>query len=220
MSVNETRFSYTYNMDLGLSAEENSDQTIRRILSSYEIGAKIRQLRLRKKIGLADLGSHTGLSASMLSQLENGKMIPTLGTLARIAMVFDVGVEYFFGSTGGKQVAVDRAGSRVRLPEPNGKPEPFYFFECLGFGAQSKSLSAYIADFPFREVGLPVAHAHDGSELIYVIRGVVRLQMAAEQLELAAGDSAFFDSSSPHSYQGISTEGSQAIIVTSPPRAI
>ena len=207
-------------MDTGLSADENSDQTIRRILSSYEIGAKIKQLRLRKKIGLADLGNHTGLSASMLSQLENGKMIPTLGTLARIAMVFDVGVEHFFGSTGGKLVSVDRAGSRVRLPEPNGKPEPFYFFECLGFGAQSKNLSAYVADFPFRETGDPEAHAHDGSELIYVIRGVVRLRVAAEQFELAAGDSAFFDSSSPHSYQGISPEGSQAIVVTSPPRAI
>ena len=147
-------------------------------------------------------------------------MIPTLGTLARIAMVFDVGVEHFFGATGEKLVSVDRAGSRVRLPEPNGKPEPFYFFECLGFGAQSKNLSAYIADFPFHETGHPAAHAHDGSELIYVIRGVVRLLMATEQFELAAGDSAFFDSSSPHSYQGIDAEGSQAIVVTSPPRAI
>ena len=32
----------------------------------------------------------------MLSQLETGKMVPTLPTLARIAMVFDVGLEHFF----------------------------------------------------------------------------------------------------------------------------
>ncbi len=70
---------------------ETGEQTIGRALSSYELGSKLRQLRLKKKIALVDLGKHTGLSASMLSQLENGKLIPTLPTLARIAMVFDVG---------------------------------------------------------------------------------------------------------------------------------
>ena len=69
---------------------ETSEETIRRTLTTYEIGRKLKYLRLRKKIALADLGKHTGLSASMISQLENGKLIPTLPTLARIGMVFDV----------------------------------------------------------------------------------------------------------------------------------
>ena len=84
---NETKFKNT----------ENSQDTIRHILTSYDIGQKLRQLRLRKKIALVDLGKHTGLSASMLSQLENGKLIPTLPTLARIAMVFDVGLDRLCG---------------------------------------------------------------------------------------------------------------------------
>ena len=75
---------------------ESGPETIQRVLSSYEIGQKLRRLRLRKKLGLVDLGKHTGLSPSMLSQLENGKLVPTLPTLARIAMVFDVGLDYFF----------------------------------------------------------------------------------------------------------------------------
>src|SRR5579862_8029966 len=78
------------------SHTETVPETIHRVLSAYEIGHKLRQLRLRKKIALVDLGKHTGLSASMLSQLETGKMIPTLPTLARISMVFDVGLDYFF----------------------------------------------------------------------------------------------------------------------------
>src|SRR5450755_2794831 len=81
----------------GDPASETTEETIRRSLNSFDIGRKLKHLRMRKKIALTDLGKHTGLSASMLSQLENGKLIPTLPTLARIAMVFDVGLEHFFG---------------------------------------------------------------------------------------------------------------------------
>ena len=60
-----------------LTETENNEQSLRRcFFISYEIGAKLRQLRLRKKIALVDLGKHTGLSASMLSQLENGNWSP------------------------------------------------------------------------------------------------------------------------------------------------
>src|SRR6202012_5834145 len=109
---------------------ENSEDTIRRVLSSYEIGQKLRQLRLRKKIALVDLGKHTGLSASMLSQLENGKLIPTLPTLARIAMVFDVGLEFFFADKKTKRIfSIVRAEDRMRFPELPDSPVPGYYFE-------------------------------------------------------------------------------------------
>src|SRR5689334_14715636 len=90
-------------MDDLFSMAETTEQTISRVVGSYDLGKKLRELRLRKKIALSDLARHTGLSASMLSQLETGKLIPTLPTLARIAMVFDVGLEHFFGAKRGKR---------------------------------------------------------------------------------------------------------------------
>src|SRR5512139_2976705 len=93
---------------------ETGPETVQRVLASYELGRKLRQLRLKKKIGLVDLGKHTGLSASMLSQLENGKMVPTLPTLARIAMVFDVGIDHFFADRKKKSLfSIVRAGERM-----------------------------------------------------------------------------------------------------------
>src|SRR5438270_3217280 len=116
---------------------------IRRIISNYDIGAKLRHLRLRKKIALVDLGKHTGLSASMLSQLENGKLIPTLPTLARIAMVFDVGLDFFFGDKPSKHLfSVARQGERLRFAEPPDDPVPTYYFEVLAYGAVEKNISA------------------------------------------------------------------------------
>ena len=115
-----------------LRQTENSEETIRHLLSTYDLGAKLRQLRLRKKIALVDLGKHTGFSASMLSQLENGKLVPTLPTLARIAMVFDVGLEHFFADKRARRVfSIVRAGERLRFPDRADSPTPGYFFEVL-----------------------------------------------------------------------------------------
>ena len=71
-------------------------ETLTKGLGRYAIGEKLRALRLKKKIGLVELGRHTGLSAAMLSKVERGKLYPTFPTLLRIALVFSVGLEYFF----------------------------------------------------------------------------------------------------------------------------
>src|SRR3954451_25258696 len=122
------------NVEATLREAENGDEMIRGIIGNYDIGQKLRHLRLRKKIALVDLGKHTGLSASMLSQLENGKLIPTLPTLARIATVFDVGLEYFFGEKRQKKnFSVIRAVDRIRFPETPETAVPAYYFEVLAY---------------------------------------------------------------------------------------
>ena len=78
--------------------------TLREGLDAFAIGAKLRELRLAKKIGLVELGSHTALSAAMLSKIERGKLYPTLPTLLRIALVFGVGLDFFFAGARDKPV--------------------------------------------------------------------------------------------------------------------
>ena len=70
--------------------------TLQEGLVEYGIGAKIHTLRLKKKMGLVELGQHTGLSPAMLSKIERGRLFPTLPTLLRIALVFSVGLDFFF----------------------------------------------------------------------------------------------------------------------------
>lgn len=199
---------------------ENYEDSIRRVLVSYDIGHKLRQLRLRKKIALVDLGKHTGLSASMLSQLENGKLIPTLPTLARIAMVFDVGMEFFFGEKRPARVfSIVRAEDRMRFPELSDNPVPGYYFEVLAYNAMDKSLSAYLADFPRTDD--PAAsreHLHDGTEFVHVLDGSLAINYGSEEHVLHAGDSVYFDSSETHSYHGRSEQPARAIVITSPPK--
>ena len=71
-------------------------ETTERFIAEKHIGERIRRLRLKKSMGLVEMGKHTGLSASFLSQLETGRVVPTLRNLARIAMVFSKDLSYFF----------------------------------------------------------------------------------------------------------------------------
>ena len=103
-------------------------------LRRYEIGAKLRALRLKKKLGLVELGRHTGLSPALLSKLERGKMFPTLQTLLRIAMVFSVDLDYFFADhRKHRAFAIVRRAARQRFPEAAGRRDPAYHFESLTF---------------------------------------------------------------------------------------
>ncbi len=196
---------------------ENSEDTIHRVLSTYDLGNKLRLLRLRKKISLVDLGKHTGLSASMLSQLENGKLIPTLPTLARIAMVFDVGLDFFFSDRRRRKLfSVVRAKERMRFPDRAGNPDPKFYFEVLAFSAQEKGLQAYLAEFPESASAPSQEHFHDGAEFLFVLEGDLAICYQGEEHLLTAGDSVYFDSSEPHSYRGVTA--TKAIVISTPPR--
>jgi transcriptional regulator with XRE-family HTH domain len=123
--------------------------TISEGLGRYAIGEKLRSLRLHKTMGLVELGKHTGLSAGLLSKLERGKLFPTLPTLLRIAMVFGVGLEYFFTDESKRRaVGVVRREERVRFPERPSAQDVQYYFERLsgrfsrGSGGETQAPSA------------------------------------------------------------------------------
>src|SRR5580700_7838152 len=123
-------------------------ETLQTGLQRYAIGAKLRALRLRKKMGLVELGRHTGLSAALLSKIERGRLFPTLPTLLRIAMVFGVGLDYFFSDERKRRiVGIVRKDERVRFPERPGVQDVPYYFECLDYKATERKLSAYVAEF-------------------------------------------------------------------------
>ena len=189
--------------------------TLKTGLSGYEIGRKIRALRLKKKIGLVDLGKHTGLSPALLSKIERGRLFPTLPTLLRIALVFGVGLEYFFAGARDKPlVAVTRKSQRVELPERPGAREAAYRFASLDYPATERRFNSYYAEF------LPVAadklrpHEHAGVEFIYVIHGGLSVHMNGEEHALEAGDAIYFDATIPHAYRRSGGRLCSAVVVT------
>ena len=189
--------------------------TLQKGLKAYELGPKVRALRLKKKMGLVELGQHTGLSAAMLSKIERGRLFPTLPTLLRIALVFSVGLDYFFsGSREKPVVGIVRQHERLRFREP-GVRDVAYEFESLDYPAVERRFNAYYAEF------LPAApdklrtHQHPGGEFIYVLSGALAVHIDGEEQTLDAGDSIYFDASSAHGYRRSSGKTCHAIVVTS-----
>ena len=184
-------------------------------LSDYAIGGKIRALRLKKKMGLVELGQHSGLSPALLSKLERGRLFPTLPTLLRIALVFSVGLDYFFAGAREKPlVAVVRKAERVQLPERQDGKEMSYRFESLDYPATERRFNSYYAEF------LPMArdkvrlHTHAGVEFIYTLKGRLHVHIAGQEHALESGDSMYFDSGLPHGYRRSGTSTCCAIVVT------
>jgi transcriptional regulator with XRE-family HTH domain len=186
-------------------------------LGRYSIGEKLRTLRLRKSMGLVELGKHTGLSAALLSKLERGKLFPTLPTLLRIAMVFGLGLDYFFTDERKRRVVgVVRKSERVRFPERPGVQDVPYFFECLDYRATERKLSAFLADFQELPLEKSKPHQHAGVEFLYVLKGSLALKIGSEEFVLEAEDAIYFDSAVLHSYRRRGAKPCTGVIVTVP----
>jgi len=190
-------------------------ETAERFIAEKHIGERIRRLRLKKSMGLVELGRHTGLSASFLSQLETGRVVPTLRNLARIAMVFSKDLSYFFESEPTAIFRVHRQKDRVRLPQTGVEP-PTYTFESLGFMVPDRHMDPYFAEFIPQKEGEaePKAHVHAGVEFLYVLSGELEINHSDHHTKLVAGDAVYFDSGTPHSYRCAGQTPAGAIIVT------
>ena len=196
--------------------EENefamASETIEKGLKEYAIGGKLRRLRLRKSMGLVELGKHTGLSAALLSKLERDVLHPTLPTLLRIAMVFSVGLEYFFNPEPKPALAVVRRKDRIRLPESAEAKHPSYWFESLDFPVPNRMMHSYLAEFEDAES--PRAHEHAGVELVYVISGRLELAVGEDRYALGEGDAIYFEARVPHTYRRLGSKRTSALVVT------
>jgi transcriptional regulator with XRE-family HTH domain len=183
-------------------------------IAEKRIGERIKKLRLKRSMGLVELGRHTGLSASFLSQLETGRVVPTLKNLARIAMVFSKDLSYFFESAPESVFRIHRKRERVRLPQ-TGVESPTYFFESLGYQVADRLMDPYLAEFiPLKKGQEPRAHLHAGFEFLYLVEGELAIKHGEVEHELVAGDAVYFDAATPHSYRCAGKDPAQALIVT------
>ena len=191
--------------------------TLQEGLQRYSIGEKLRVLRLRKKVGLVELGRHTGLSPALLSKIERGKLFPTLPTLLRIAMVFSVGLEFFFSDDRKRRLlAIVRRQERQRFPEKPDAGEVAFHFESLDFPVVERKLNAYYAEFEPLVAARVRLHQHPGIEFLYVISGKLGLRISEEENSLEKGDAIYFDSNLPHGYRRIGNSTCGAVVVTTP----
>lgn len=197
------------------SPKVSEQAVIQESIRPYALAEKLRTLRLRRSMGLAQLAEHTGLSQAMLSRLENGRIIPTLPTLTRIALVFNVGLDYFFTDPRKRHiVAISRRKERRSFPSDPKLVQAPWNFESLDFRAHERKLQGFLAHFRQVAAENVVPHFHPGVELLYLVEGKLEMRIGVDRIELEAGDCVYFDALQKHSYRSLVRGRCTAIVVT------
>lgn len=158
-----------------------------------EIGPLMR--RRRKAIGLTlrAAAEAAKLSTGYLSQVETGKAVPTLGTLAQIAQALGVGLDYFV--TQSRPVdALSRADSRTRFSVPGSPVE----YEAISADYPGSNLLSYILHIPPGYVSETASH--EGEEIIVILEGQIEQTLGGAVMRMGTGDSLHYDGATPHSW--------------------
>jgi transcriptional regulator with XRE-family HTH domain len=193
-----------------LSLDTVNEAIVDALIEAKGIGQKIRRLRLKRSMGLAELGKEVGLSASFLSQLENGRVIPTLRNLSRIALVFKKELSYFFRDENDKVFRVSRGKDRIRLVVGE-----FLLSDSMSVLVPDRHIVPCIADFlPGIEASAFHPQIFPGLELVYVIDGSLTLSTEGKTELLQSEDSAWIDGSTSRQYRCHEDRPAKALIVT------
>jgi transcriptional regulator with XRE-family HTH domain len=180
---------------------------------SAEIGRRLRDLRAGRELSLRQLARMIGASPSLLSQVENGKVTPSVDTLYELARALNTSVASFFGDApdGGGAIpagaaAVVRGANRQRISLETGVT-----WENLLPGEEP--------GLRFMEIRYPPgAHSgehflrHPGRDLFVVLAGELTFSVGFAQHRLAAGDSISFGDFQPHHVRNDGTEEARAIV--------
>ncbi len=178
------------------------------------IGGRIRSMRLKRSMGLVELGRLTGLSASFLSQLETGRVVPTIRNLARIALVFEKDLSCFFRPE--KKVVFRRLPKADRFPIVRKlKQNSRFISESLGSLVPDRQVVPCLAQFlPSGEECEFTPKIFRGTEFLYVLEGELEIIAQNTRELLQTGDVCWIDASTPRQYVCSGENTARALIVT------
>jgi len=172
-------------------------------------GQRFRRLRMRRKLSLAQVARATSVSVGFLSALERGQMRCSIATLRRIARFYKTNIISLFETNGEAQHLVRPAQRKILETSPNVR------MELLAWG--NTAMEPHL----FRVKpggGSGESYSHEGEEFLHVLRGEFELWLHNEgHYHLKAGDSLYFESSTPHRWKNPGRAEAWVLWVNTPP---
>ncbi len=193
-----------------------SDQDVKKEVDALALGNKIRRRRRARGLTLQNVSDLTGLSKSLLSQIENDVIAPPLATLIKISKALGVTIGYFFRETEPNQrISVVRQADRsadfnelIRKSSPGG-----YTYVSLARPIARRHMEPFMVTFNPVDNAKLNYYTHPGEEFLHVTEGSLEFIGADQRIELATGDSIYFDSGIPHALRSIEEGPSRALVV-------
>lgn len=178
-----------------------------------DVGSKIKTIRKKMKMSIATLATQSGISAGMISQIENRKVVPSITVMWKIAKTLGVNIGYFFDETveqlpnpvvrkdERKKILIGKSKCLYEMltPDLNRKIE----YLRITLDGQSEKTSDFLN--------------HEGEECGYVIQGVLKVHLQDTVYDLYEGDSISFNSSIPHYFENAGEGKCISIWAMTPP---
>ena len=162
------------------------------------VGERLRMLRKEKGLSLAELSKLTGFDVDFLENIELNRVQPQLGTSIKLSKALDSAFGRIVSGQGSRLYSVTRKDEKVQISRSTSKKgqKEVYTYMSLAPDVKGRHMEALIVELkenPDEEMSV-----HAGEEFIYVIDGVVSLQIGADTFDLEPGDSVYYLSTTPH----------------------
>src|SRR5690625_49344 len=180
-------------------------------LNLKNIGAKIKQARLRLKKTQQQVADECGISKSLLSKIENGQTSSAVATLSKISQSLGVSLSW---------VLDDRPETDlVFLPKVNrqtsvGDESMGYSYELLANRSKFSNIEPTIVYVTPKDENLRrEPYTHDQDEFIYILEGSIDLLYDEREKRMTKGDSAYFKGTKPHLFIPVDNKGAKVLTI-------
>ena len=200
-----------------LATGSNAPDSSERRSLEEAVGIRVRMLRKRLDMTVAELAGQAGLSVGMLSKIENGATSPSLATLQALADACNVPISGLFAELDeardcsfvprGRGVTIDRRGTKAG-----------HQYQLLGHSLRGEVVVEPYLITLSKEAAPYSNFRHAGVEFIYMLSGAVAYRHADKVYDLSPGDSLFFDAGAPHGPSSLSRLPSQYLSIIIYPR--
>ncbi|MEU2488343.1 MULTISPECIES: helix-turn-helix domain-containing protein [Streptomyces] len=170
------------------------------------IAPRLRDLRRNRGLTLEAAAGRAGLSPAHLSRLETGRRQPSLPMLLGLARVYGTTVSELLGEMPPERDAIVRGGP---LEGAGGEGGGWLYRQAGGSGRAMQALRVRV---PYGTEG-DLVRVHPGEEWLYVLDGRLRVVLGETVHDLDPGDSAHFDSLTPHRIAALDISGARLLFV-------
>lgn len=184
--------------------------------ADMHVGVRVRHARMTAGLRLKDVAARAGCSESLLSKVENDKVMPSLAILHRVSEALGITLGELFAKSNEPNRVVSKAGER-----------PVVAFDPLrhGTGVELERLIPYGHDHLLQGNihivapggGTDGTIRHAGEEVGYVLEGRIELSVDGEVYMLEAGDSFCFRSEQAHGYRNPDRSRARVLFINTPP---
>ena len=161
-----------------------------------QLGKRIQDLRGERSMTLQDLAGTSSVSVSMLSAVERGQKAATVTVLDRIASGLGISLPALIAVAADSEVIVRRAAEQDTIKEPSGWQRTI--LTPVVPGVNFEWIRTVLP--PGCDAGWYPAYAPGSHEFVAVDSGILRLRLDGREIDLNAGDSAYFAADARHGY--------------------